>query len=104
MVLSSPSADDRAGDVRDDYDIHDDVDDWWRWLMAVSGFRLENILGVSCICLQNTPNMKSWVRITDIIWQQTMNEEKGMFTLLNRSSGYIHNDVKVNIDNISALQ
>ena len=27
MVLSSPSADGRARDVRDDYDIHDDVDD-----------------------------------------------------------------------------
>ena len=27
MVLSSPSANGRAGDVRDDYDIHDDVDD-----------------------------------------------------------------------------
>ena len=27
MVLSSPSAVGRAGDVRDDYDIHDDVDD-----------------------------------------------------------------------------
>ena len=77
-------------------------DDQWRWVAVA--------LKISWVSLAFAwKTLPTWSPESELLmWYDgkpwMMNEEKGMLTLLNRNSGYTHNDVKVNIDNISALQ